>query len=288
MHITLYQLLLAFISFSSFAQIKTTIVDGSTNEPIPYVNVSIEGKGIELSADENGLLQLPQTDGSAIIHLSAVGFANAAIKFSDIKTTIPLATKPIELGEIAIGNKKRQNSLVINPIKKAKDTWMGVGGGNNGTLLFAKYILYKTEYASKYIDKLKFKVLAYNDNTFNVRLYTANTDGSPGDYLYNENILVKVKKGQKNADVDFSKVSIIVPDEGFFVVIEYLAIPENRLDGSSKDIGFPAHLYGYGPSFMSEFGDAQEGWSYKQGKWTAHPKTERGYARMVIEVTLTD
>jgi len=285
-----FQLLLVLLSATAFAQIKSTILDGTTKDPVPYVNISVQGdKNIELSADENGTFTLPEVNASAKVVLSAVGYANTTFGVSEIKKIIFLSSKPIELDEVVIGNKKGEQSLVVNPVKKAKQTFMGAGGGTNGSLLHATYIPYKEAYAATpYIDKIRLKTGGDFSYTFNVRLQAVNEDGSPGDYLHNENILVKIKKGQKYADIDFSKTHITIPEEGIFIAVEHIAIKENRLSHYDDGSNFPAHLYAYGPTFLCEIGEDQRGWHYKEGEWKRNPKTEKGYSRFVIELTLTD
>jgi hypothetical protein len=284
-----FQLLLVLLPATAFAQIKSTILDGTTKDPIPYVNISVQGeKNIEFSADENGSFTLPEVNASAKIVLSAVGYANTTLGISEIKETILLIPKTIELAEVVIGNKKGEHSFVVNPVKKVKKTWFGFSGGNSGVLMFATYIPYKPEYeGTPFLDKIHFRVQANQKNTFNVRLYTVNTDGSPGDYLYGENILVTVTPKQKSAIVDFSKNMIRIPEEGLFVVMETIAIKENRL-GNNQDDKFPIHLYPYGPGFLCEMSKEPQGWYYKEGQWKRYPKTDKGYARCVIELTLTD
>lgn len=290
MHKSFYLLLLALTSLSSFAQIKGTIQDSTTKEPIPYVNISVQGqKNIALSADENGNFNLPDgINKEAYIFFSAVGYEDTSVKSSDVTTPIFLKPQPFELGEVVIGNKKGEHSVVVNLVKKAKNTWTGFGGGTNGTLMIARYIPYKPEYeATPFLDKVHFRVQADKENTFNVRLYTANQDGSPGDYLYGENILVTVTAKQKSAIVDFSKNNIRIPEEGLFVVMEVITIKQNRL-GNSDDDKFPAHLYAYGPGFVCEITDEPHGWYYKEGKWQQNPKLEKGYGKIIVELTLTD
>lgn len=283
-------LLLAFTSISSLAQIKGTIQDSTTKEPIPYVNISIQGeKTFALSADENGNFTLPENlKQESDIYMSAVGYANTSVKISAIKDIIFLQPQPIELNEVVIGTKKGEHSIVINPVKKVKNTWTGYAGGNSGILMMASYIPYKTEYeATPFLDKVHFRVLANKENTFNMRLYTANEDGSPGEYLYNKNILVTVTPKQKSAIVDFSKNKVRIPEEGLFVVMEIITIEQNRL-GSSEDDKLPAHLYAYGPGFVCEITDEPHGWFYKEGKWQQNPKLEKGYGKIIVEMTLTD
>lgn len=284
----LYTALIAF-SVNGFAQTNGRIKDSATKEPIPYVNISVQGdKNIALSADENGSFTLPEVNASAKIVLSAVGYADATLTVSEVNDNILLTLKPIELNEVVIGNKKHEHSFVVNPVKKAKNTWIGHSGGSSGILMVASYMPYKPEYeATPFLDKIHLKVQADRKNTFNVRLYTVNPDGSPGEYLYGENILVTVTPKQKSAIVDFSKNAIRIPDEGFFVVMETITIKENRL-GNSDDNKFPAHMYAYGPGFLCEMSNELQGWSYKEGQWQKNTKTEKGYGKIVVEVTLTD
>ncbi|MHA3787133.1 carboxypeptidase-like regulatory domain-containing protein [Flavobacterium hauense] len=281
---------LALTSFSSFAQIKGVIRDSKTKEPIPYVNISVQGeKTFALSADENGNFTLPKDiKQESDIYLSAVGYANASLTISAIKDIIFLQPQPIELNEVVIGIKKGEHTHVINPIKKAKNTWTGHAGGNSGILMMASYIPYKPEYDNTpYLDKIQFKLETHKENTFNMRLYNVNDDGSPGDYLYDKNILVTVKPNQKIAVVDFSKSTIRIPENGLFVVMEIITIKQNRL-GSSDDDKLPAHLYAYGPGFVCEITDEPRGWWYKEGKWQQNPKLEKGYGKIIVEITLTD
>ena len=281
-------LLLLLLPVFSWAQFKTIIQDSETKEPVPYVNISIDGKSMEFNADENGIFTLPETKDAKTISLSAVGYADTSFNITDVNKIIFLQPQPIQLSEIAIKSKKRENSAVINTVKKAKNTWMGAGGGNNGSLMHARFIPYKAEYAATpYIDKIRFTIDFNREATFNVRLYTVNSDGSPGAYLYDENILVNVRPKQKHADINLSKVSLKVPEEGFFVVFEHIAIKPNRLIPSNED-KFPAYSYTYGPTFLCGFSTEKIGWSYKNGKWQENAATPKGYGTALIEITLTD
>lgn len=282
-------LFLAFTSFTALAQIKGIIQDSETKQPIPYVNIWVEEKNIEFNADENGGFTLPDVAASSKIALSAVGYAKTTITVSDITAAIRLKPKSIELNEVTIENKKRKHSVVVNPIRKAKNTWMGAGGGTTGPLMAARFIPYKTEYENTpYIDKIRFKLYVENNTTFNVRLQIPNPDGSPGEFLHDENILVSVEKGQAYAEIDLSKTSLRIPEEGFFVVKEIIAIKENRIGSYEGQSEFPAYKYPYGPFVLCETSDTKEGWYYRSGQWTEGSKLEKGYPKIVTEVTLTD
>lgn len=286
---TFHLVLLFFVSIISYSQTKGKILDYTTKEPIPYVNISIEGENIDFNANESGEFTLPPTKGT-ILFLSAVGYAKTSLSISDVNNTIFLYPQFIQLDEIVIGNKKRGKSVVTNPIKKSKKTWMGAGGGVGGSLMCARFIPYKEEYAiTPYVDKIRFKIDTYHRANFNVRLYSVNTDGSPGDYLYDQNILVNVKAKQKYAEVNLGKISFKIPEEGFFVIIEHIAIKLNRLGQLAEEDKFPAHLYGYGPLFLFEPSKENRGWTYTNGEWKENQATPEGYSsRAVVEITLTD
>lgn len=279
--------LTVLFSISTFGQTKT-ILDKESKEPIPYVNISVCNEKIEFNADENGLFTLPKSDESKTVRFSAVGYDTASLKVSEIQDTIYLESRPITLNEVVISSKKRENTITIKT-KKAKKTWYGAGGGMNGSLMSARYIPFKPEYTTTpYIDKVRLKINVQKEYTFNIRLYSVKPDGSPGDYLYGENILVTVDKKQKYAEVDLSKIPVRIPEEGLFIVMEHLAIKANRLTILGDDDSYPAHLYAYGPTTLYEATESNEGWTYKNGSWIPNPKTENGYAKMFMEITLTD
>ena len=122
----LYLTAMLLCGIVSFAQIKATIIDSKTKEPVPYVNIAVEGKNINFNADEGGSFTLPETKDfkeSKTIHLSAVGYADTAIDIASINNTIMLSPAVIVLDEVVIEGVKSEKSIVVNPIKKAKKTF---------------------------------------------------------------------------------------------------------------------------------------------------------------------
>lgn len=288
----LYFTAMLLCSVVSFAQIKATIIDSKTKEPVPYVNIAVEGKNINFNADEGGSFTLPETaefKEVKTIHLSAVGYTNTAVDIASIKNTIMLSPAVIVLDEVVIEGVKSEKTVVVNPIKKAKKTFWGAGGGTNGSLLYGCYIPFLESYtATPYIKNIKLRVDARNDgNTFAIRLQSVDEDGSPGEYLHNDYIVIKVEPKDKYADIDLSKSPIRIPEEGLFIVVEHIAIKANRLGGYDSEDKFPAHLYAYGPTILCEYSDIIS-WHYKNGKWNKNTRAPEGYSRMITELTLTD
>ncbi|MNJ98029.1 hypothetical protein D3C87_157890 [compost metagenome] len=301
---------LVFISFSAFAQIKGTIKDNATKEPIPYVNIWIEGKDNGTTADENGNFILPSvTDISKRILLNSVGYAPVYVKISDVNGTILLTPKPIELNEINITNNKTgKHRIVINPLKKVKKVKSyGLG---SGARMVARYIPYKSEYeAMPYINKVRFPVQKYNKSfTFNLRFYSVNEDKRPGEPLYDENILVTIPPDKKEISIDLSMLNIKMPQEGLYVVAERFLIKQNIsattykkvVDDNGKLIPEEKREYLYdhfGPVFICEQTSTDEGgWNYYNGKWNqgyhfmivSPPEKTHIHGLFAVEITLTD
>lgn len=300
---------LVFISFSAFAQIKGTIKDNTTKEPIPYVNIWIEGEDNGTTADENGNFILPfVTDISKRILLNSVGYAPAYMKISDISETILLIPKPIELKEVNIANKTGKHHIVVNPLKKLKKVKSYNHG--SGARMLARYIPYKPEYeAMPYINKIKFPVEKYKKSfTFNLRLYSVNEDKSPGEPIYDENILITIPPNEKVITIDLSSLNIKMPQEGLYVVVERFLIKQNIsgtvykkvIDDEGRLIPEEEREYLYdhfGPAFICEQTTTDEGgWNYYKGKWNrgyhfqivSPPEKTHLRGIFAVEITLTD
>ena len=65
---------------------------------------------------------------------------------------------------------------------------------------------------------------------FVLRFFEVNSDGSPGNDLIAQNIVVPIKKGKKNTSIDLESYKIKVPTNGFFVAVEWLIIEDNRYE----------------------------------------------------------
>lgn len=124
----LYLTAMLLCSIIPLAQTKATILDSKTKEPVPYVNIAVEGKNINFNADEGGSFILPETsdfNDAKTIHLSAVGYTDTTIDISSINNTILLTPAVIVLDEVVIEGVKSQKSIIVNPIKKEKKNILG-------------------------------------------------------------------------------------------------------------------------------------------------------------------
>lgn len=299
MHKSIYLLLLVLTSFTSYSQIKATIQDSTTKEPIPYVNIWVEEGKIAISADENGNFSL-QTDSSKTISFSAVGYNNSRIKASDINSVVLMKPQTIQLNEVVIERSKNPKSIQIGSLKNTKpDHYIAQREGYSW--IFANYYPYKPEYKNTYFNNLK--LITYSEvkgAIFNIRLYSVNEKGEPGDYLYDDNIICEVKKGEKTNTIDFSKYNIRFPENGIFIALEWLTIEKNKYktitrskineDGTreiykKKDREI---YYMYAPNFgVAEKHDEYTSWISINGKWS-QLKPDGKLHSPILELLLTN
>ena len=88
-----------------------------------------------------------------------------------------------------------------------------------------------------------------------IRIFKENNNGLPLEDLVEEDILVPIKKGQKNNLVDLIKYNIKIPEEGLVIGFEYLKLEQNKFefDITSKDNKQTQKAYRYEPSIKGFF-----------------------------------
>lgn len=305
----LLHFILLLISVGAIAQIKGSIKDSTTKEPIPYVNIWIEGEDVGTTADENGSFTLPmEIDTSKRLLFNSVGYAPVYVDISDFKGIVTLVPKPIELKGITITNPTGKYKQVISPLKKLKKAQASHSGSQ--ARMLARFIPYKAEYAATpYINQIRFPVQKYDKPfTFNLRLYSVTEDGNPGEPIYDDNILITIPPDKKEISIDLSKLNIKMPEEGLYIVIERFLIKQNisgtvykeLLDKNNKLLPVEKREYLYdlfGPVFVCEQTETNKGgWNYYNGKWNAGyhvhivapPEKAHIHGLIAAEITLTD
>lgn len=290
--------LLLLSSFLSFGQIESVLLDAETKTPIPYVNIWIENENTGTTSSETGNFSFPKVDTDKYLIFSALGYETLRIQVSKIQNPVFLTPKIIHLGEVLITPRKgKQIKLVGNVSKKGIHSYFACFGT---PWIVARY--FKSEFLeTPYIQKFKIVTSSdVKDAAFNVRLYKINTNGEPGEYLYDKNIVCIAKKGKKITEIDVSNINLKVPDEGFFFAVEWLVIDENRheytytVQGSKKK----KTAVDYSPRFgmiPESLGD--KSWTYIKGKWFQRGRTIDDYpipkhrgkvSTLAVEMTLTD
>ena len=282
------------------AQIKSTILDSSTKEPIPYVNIWVSGDNNGTTADENGNFSLAINSDNSIT-LSAVGYEKMSLKGKDVSDVIYMRPKIIELNEVIIERSKNIHTLKIGSLKKPKMTHY-IAMVEDFPVMHSNYYPYKEDYAATpYLKSLKLITFSeVKSAIFNLRFYTADKNGKPGEFLCDENIICEAKKGKHTNTIDLSKYNIKFPKSGVFVTVEwlvsernryyYIATSEGQSDGTVNHIKKRDQVKTYlqAPSIGATGVQADiDRWTYNQGSWNKQiPRQTSG--TMAFEIILTN
>lgn len=215
--------ILCLISFSLSAQIKGTVVD-EAGKPIPYVNIWVENGTMGTTSEETGYFSLALKDQEQKLIFSALGYEAKTI---DVDQAGKVVLKPsaIKLEEVVV--KK-------NPLKQKKEIGYYEASGfryHMANFVDAVYFNISEEEREQYpfIKDFKFKTLSSNQNAL-IRIYfvAPNEDGSPGNRILSDEVILEVKKGNTKNTVDLSTKKISIPENGFFIVFERLKIEQNK------------------------------------------------------------
>ncbi len=106
-----------FISFDASAQIKGVVTDSLTNEPLMYITVQYEGKGVGAITNAEGEYQVETRKGWDELMFSAIGYITKRVKLTpDIKVlNVQLAPADVMLSEVVVKPKKEKYSRKNNP-----------------------------------------------------------------------------------------------------------------------------------------------------------------------------
>ncbi len=285
-------LYIAFTLFTatSIAQIRGTIQDSKTKEPIPYVNIWVKDEDNGTTANENGEYILGKADAAKTVIFSAVGYGDTSIKVGELQDVVYLTEKATALGEVVITPKKNKIKRTVNPMDAIDETYFASTCPDSNPLMLARYIPYNEKYSqTPFINTLNFLTHSNVRNSlFYVRLYS-NKDGNPGELLHDEPITGKAINKQKGVTtVDVSKLNIQIPESGFFVAIEWLIIKRNEF--RMYIAGSKTGTINYTPTFKNVYVKNNYGrWIYQKGEW----RNERGLHdnkpyTFALELILTD
>lgn len=106
-----------FISFDASAQIKGMVTDSLTNEPLMYITVQYEGKGVGAITNAEGEYQVETRKGWDELMFSAIGYITKRVKLTpDTKVlNVQLAPADVMLSEVVVKPKKEKYSRKNNP-----------------------------------------------------------------------------------------------------------------------------------------------------------------------------
>lgn len=299
-----------FLLFALFSIVNNTlgqicgiVINDSTKESIPYVNIWVENEENGTSSDINGNFCLNKVSGNKTIIFSAIGFETKKIAASKIGGKVNLEPQIFKLKEVVVSSMEKKRKMVIGRIKKEQVRFYYSCNGH--PWIIAKFFPYMAEYHSTpYLKNIVFLTKnEINEAKFNVRLLKPGPNGEPSIPVYNRNIIGVCKKGDKKTLVDISDLHIEFPENGFFVAVEWLVIESNKHEfqySLNKGSKTKLDAISYEPSFGNEATELEDGWIFNMGKWRKEEKSKKNfihkslkrysnsYKSLAIELTLSN
>lgn len=283
-----FSFLFLFLSINLSAQISGTVFDKTSGKPIQYANVFLKNQMIGATSDLNGTFIINQASRQSILIVSAIGYDSQVIIPKDDNIKIELIPRFYELPEIKVTPKKRTSKLIVDSNKKALVT-AAISPVGDYPWIVTKYFNFFPNYNSTPILKqIQIMTVCHLDSAiFNLRLIAADDKGEPGSDLLNNNMIISVKKGDKNVTVNLADFRIFFPKNGFFVAIEWLILARN------KDLNKQNQRFHFDPLFgIVQKADNSDIWMYSKGKWyksrLISSPTKNLSGELAIELTLTN
>lgn len=255
----LYLLLFCLIQYFGYGQVDIVgqVLDATTQEPLPYVNIGIVNQNIGTVSDESGYfeLEVPANQyNDATLSFSMIGFESRDFILKDYLDlqilTISLEEKATALEEVVLTTQRNKYQTKI------------LGNKTTSQLIYAAFTTNKLGNEMGFIVRgrknpmilKKFNVsLVENDYgpiRFRLNFYSLK-DGLPEQTLLNENIIVETDISSGIVSKDLTPYEIVI-DQDFFVSIEWI-----------EDLG-PGKLFFSGGFFGSPL-IARE---VSQGSWS--------------------
>lgn len=272
-------LLLLLFPVIATAQLKLAgkVLDANTKQPIAYVNIENFKAQMGTQTNQDGVFELNLSKGKQTdtLKISCVGYADQYItnlqsnehlvyelsplvfQLNEVKVS---HQKPTEV-EVGIVKKTGRNVVFFNKLIQRPGTQQAVYMKNvEGKVAYIKTVLF-------YLGDDMF------DAPFRVRLYESN-NGLPGKDLLNKSVEFVAKRKNSWNELDISNYFLLVPENGFFVSVEWIAndMYKNRayLDSKKSDGTIEKKEFNYyGPKIVQRF-DTGYGLTYHRmlaGKW---------------------
>ncbi|MFK7812106.1 MAG: carboxypeptidase-like regulatory domain-containing protein [Maribacter sp.] len=280
------------------SQITGKVINEETKEPIPYVNIWVQGEDMGTTSAENGNFVLDINSDNLSLVFSAIGFETKSISVSENLENITLQPKFTELQEVIVSASKENKETIVGKFKRSKISRFF--GASNQPKIWARHFPYRSEYdETSFLKFIKIFTISNDaDCKFNIRFYSVKDDGSPGEFFYGKNIIATAKKGNKITEVNISDLNISFPVAGLFVAFEWLIVEENKYEYTYKEGGKKFNDFGYNPSLGTISVETNaNGWMFFQGKWQKVEKNyfseDKGkgkeiYSVLAIELTLSN
>jgi len=285
-------ILLFLFTLSATAQIKGVVKDSITKKPIAYVSVWVENKSMGVSTEADGTFDI-NSSSEVKLQFSILGYKNKVAKINK-DGYYYLVPEDLIIEEVRIKNKKNSKSIKIGYSNKSNVSHLQ---GKYPQILAKKFDYDSIYKATSYLKEIEvFTKSPIEDAVFKLRILEFDSIKQlPGKSLISENILVKVKKGQKKNVIDVSQYNIEFPKNGIVIGVENIIIEANKYLYSPKNTSI--NNYSYAPAVVMNYVDDVKSYMFLNLSWLKREKYTLSYGKLkgqkkvlepAINITLTN
>lgn len=220
-------LILSLLIFSliSYCQVsvKGEIKSKSSNEPIPYVNITKENRQEGTYSNERGEFQINfQLDETLLF--SAIGYKKVSLSYDDLKKSnflVLLEDDITELESVTIVSQKGK-------IKSSIETF-GYHDSKKKTRLVTKTpgfqistFIENPRKIDGYLESILINIVSSGKSRLRIRIYSHDIRNGIGQELTRQNLIYDIGRRNGLFTVDLAKENILFPKDGLVIGIEFL------------------------------------------------------------------
>ncbi|WP_298397537.1 carboxypeptidase-like regulatory domain-containing protein [Flavobacterium sp.] len=257
-----FKIVFFLFSISLSAQIKGVVKDSLTGNPIPYVNIWVEGENIGTTSEENGIFEIKTSKEKKLV-FSAIGFQTKICRVSETSEII-LNSIVYQLENVEISKLKYTKELEIGDSKKIHHKHLS----GDKPWIYGKLFTYEPNYAeTPFLKEIVFlSDSEKKDAKLKIRIFQLK-DSLPDEDMLFEDVFVSVKKGMRKNVVDISKYKIKMPNNGVVIGLEWLIIEENKYLYEYTYNKIKQSAINYAPSLVVNYSEVENSFRYTGGKW---------------------
>lgn len=223
-----FLLFCSFFSFKGLSQvISGRLIDQSTKEPIPYVNIGIVGKGIGTVSDFNGYFKIPVSDSlnDQTLRFSCIGYKplsssvkNIRERFSSKEALIEMSPSVFSLAQVVVRPKVYKTKILGNE-NDNKSVSAGFFTNDRGSEIG---VIMHIKKAPSFVENIHIN-LAFNDIgkvKFRMNIYHIK-NGEPDSIILKEPIIIVTEQKTGALTIDMKKYNLSVQDD-FLVSLEWI------------------------------------------------------------------
>jgi hypothetical protein len=255
------------------------VIDATTKLPIAFVNLeNFRAKtGTQTNQDGVFSLNLPSGKQSDTLKISCVGYLDKSITNLATAENLSYELTPVvfQLNEVKVGKTKyEERQIGVIDISGQKIIYFNQSIQTPGS---QRAVLIKNDGSIGYLKRLHFFMgKDMYEAPFRVHIYE-NKDNNPGEDLLNKSLELTAKKKNSWNEFDVAAYNIPIPEQGFWVAIEWIANekyaklnkPLNIIDEKGKLVKGKSTFTYYGPEIVQKF-DSNSGLTFQKrlaGKW---------------------